>query len=129
MRRGSRTRDEHVEVINGLKFIRLSSDRILWFSDAMTALDRAHTALGTAVSRCFKLVGSDYDLERLEWKIDNLERHIGAVRKEIERRRSVKAQEERIALLRNTTGRTPEEAAEFRRKADALERKLNGATD
>lgn len=113
----------------GHKFIRLDSGRLLTFWDAMTQVERAHTALGTAISRCFKLLSSDrdvgdYDLERLEWKIDLLDSHIGAIRAEIAKRRSVQSKEERIALLRNTEGRTPEEAAEFNKKADELERRL-----
>lgn len=121
----SRTLHERVEERNGFKFIRLKSDRLISFWDAMSAVDHAHTALGTAISRAFKLLGEDdYDLERLEWKIDHLESHIGAIRKEIERLRGVKDRRERIALLRNTDGRSREEAAAFMAKADELERRL-----
>lgn len=115
---------ERVEEVHGVKFIRLKSGRRISIWDAMKAIDGAHTALGTAISRAFKLVDGDYNLEQLEWKIDHLESHIGAIRKEIERLRGVKDQRERIALLRNTDGRSPEEAAAFMAKADELERRL-----
>lgn len=97
--------------------------------DAMNDAERARTALSTAVSRCFKLLNenreiADWDLERIEWFIDNLDSYTGAIRKEIEKRRGVQSKEDRIALLRNTEGRTPEEAAEFHRKADELEQRL-----
>lgn len=125
-RRGSTdsTRYERIEERNGYKFLRLKSGRLISFWDAHSAIESAHTTLGTAISRAFKLASDDYDLERLEWLVDTLDSHIGAIRKEIERRRGVRTQEERIKQLRNTAGRTPEEATAFIRKANELERQL-----
>lgn len=124
----SRTLYERVEERRGYKFIRLKSGRLLSFWEAVRAAEQADTALARAVSRAFKLADDEYDLERLEWLIENLERYVHAIQKEIEKRRGVKTQEERIALLRNTSGRTPEEAKAFHRKADEIERRLRTAT-
>lgn len=116
---------ERVEQRGGFKFIRLKSGRVLSFWNAMTEAERANTALHTAVSRAFKLArGDDWELEHLESFIDNLEDYVRAIRTEIEKVRGIKTKQDRIALLRNTAGRTPEEAAEFNRKADELERRL-----
>jgi uncharacterized small protein (DUF1192 family) len=109
------------------KFIRLKSGRRITFWDAMGDAEKADTALTTAISRCFKLADGDYDLERIEWKIDNLESYIGALRKYREELQGVKEVEERIALLRNVAGREPEEAKRFLAKADELEAKLSAS--
>ena len=120
-----RTLYERVETTPlGYKYIRLKSGRTISFFEAIRAAESAHTSLGRAISRAFKLADDDFDLERLEWLVDNLAIHVGAIRKEIEKRRGVKTQEERIALLRNTAGREPAEAEMFARKADELERRL-----
>jgi hypothetical protein len=128
-----RHHEDKIESRNGFKYIRLPSGRLLGWLDAMREAERARTALSTAVSRCFKLLNEDreiaeWDLERIEWFIDNLDSYTGAIRKEIERRRGTQKVEERIALLRNVDGRTPDEAEEFLRKADELERRLREST-
>ena len=112
---------ERVTVTNGLKFLKLKSGRFVSFWNMLDAAESAHTDLARCLSRAFKLAGDDYDLERLEWFVERLEGHTHALRHEIEKRRGIKTREERIALLRNTSGRTPEEAAAYRAKADALE--------
>lgn len=130
MRRGSGSMYERVEqrvLSDGtpFKFVRLKSGRILSFWDALSAADRATTALHTAVARAIKLAtGDDWDLERVESMLDNMDTWVQSIRAEVEKLRGIKTKEERIALLRNTSGRTPEEAAEFHRKADELERRL-----
>jgi hypothetical protein len=123
---------ERVEELRGHKYIKLKSGRKLTFWDALEAVHVSHTDQVRALSRAFKLAGTNrdpdlaaYELERLEWAIGELESYLAAVRKEIEKRLGVRSKQERIALLRNTTGRTPEEAAAFTRKADELERQLN----
>jgi hypothetical protein len=119
---------ERVVERGGFKFVELKSGRLVGFWDLMGNAQSAHTDLGRAVTRLLKVIEDDWDLERLEWFVDHLATHVGAIRAEIEKRRGVKTQEERIALLRNTTGRTPAEAAQFLRKADELERKLREAS-
>jgi hypothetical protein len=130
-----RTLYERVEVIRGFKYIRLKSGRLLNFMQAYDLAETAHTDLARAVSRAFKLAGNelpkgddwdpeDYDLERLEWFLDGVQRWLDSVRETIEKRRGVKTKEERIALLRRVEGRTPEEAAAFLKKADELERRM-----
>jgi hypothetical protein len=120
------TRYERVETTaSGFKRIRLKSGRLMSYWDARDAADRAETDLVRAISRTLKLANDDYDLERLEWFMERMDTYVHVVKTEIEKRRGVKSQEERIALLRNTTGRTPEEAAEYQRKADELEAKLH----
>jgi hypothetical protein len=116
---------ERVEERRGFKFIRLKSGRLLSFWDAHSEAVRARPALGTAISRMFKLVGDEpFDQERLEWFVEQLEDYVAVLRTEIDKVRGVRSTQERIALLRNTTGRTPEEAEAFTRKADELERRL-----
>lgn len=108
----------------GYKFFKLKSGRLVTFWDMHRAAERAHTELRRAVSRAFKIAYDDYDLERLDWFLEDTESYLHHVRGEIEKRRGVRTQEERIALLRNTDGRTPDEAAAFHRKADELEAAL-----
>ena len=110
----------------GLKFIRIKSGSKMFFWDAITAIERADTALHTAFSRAFGLAGDDWDVSRIESRIENLEYYLGVLRHELKKRHEKDALKERITALRNTTGRTPEEAEEFLRKADELEKKLNG---
>lgn len=106
----------------GIKFIKLHSGRLVTFWDMLDAAESARTNLVRAISRAFKLVGDDeYDLERLEWFVENLRDYTHCLEEEITKRRGVKTQEDRIALLRNTTGRTPEEAELYRQKANELE--------
>jgi mRNA degradation ribonuclease J1/J2 len=115
---------DHYEEINGIKFIKLQSGRMMSFWDMMTRADRDFTAFARSMSRCFKLADRDFDLERLEWRIEQQEDYVRSLREEITRLLKTKDQKERIAALRNVTGRTPEEAAAFLAKADELERKL-----
>jgi hypothetical protein len=120
---------DKVKERNGFKFITLKGGRTISFLDALKAAESGHTAISTAISRAFKLRHDDpelgeWDLERIEWFLDELERYIGAMRKHLERERSTQRAEERIAALRSTQGRTPEEASAYLAKADALERRL-----
>lgn len=109
----------------GFRYVQLKTGRLITFWDAMTAAETAHTDLGRAISRVLKLAGDDWDLERLERRLDCVEEHVRQVRVEIEKRRVASSKRERIALLRNTSGRTPEEAAAYRRKADELEGRIS----
>lgn len=119
------TLHERPEVIRGVKAIRLKSGRLLGFWNAMSDIENAHTDLGRAISRAFKLADDDWDLDRLEGRLDQLEEHIGAVRAYLVKLRGVQDTRERIALLRRTEGRTPEEADAYLAKADELERGLS----
>jgi uncharacterized small protein (DUF1192 family) len=122
--------EERVEEIGGHKFITLQSGRRITFLDAQSMADAARTALSTAASRMFKLARhqdrdiDEWNLELIDSFVENLEDYVGILRTEIDKLIGVKSKEERIALLRNVSGRTPEEAAEFRRKADELEKRL-----
>lgn len=115
---------ERVVEMRGFKYIKLKSGRFVTFWNMIDAAESAHTDLARAISRAFKLVDNDYDLERLQWLAERLEEHAHHLMQEIEKRRGVKTQQERIALLRNTSGRTPEEAEAYRRKADQLEAEM-----
>lgn len=127
-----RTLRERAETIRGYQYIRLKSGRLVGFWDMVTAVESAETALSTAVSRALKLAAADehgladYYLETMEWRLDRVESYIGAVRTYLEKLRGDQTTKERIALLRKTDGRTPEEAAAYRAKADELERRLKG---
>lgn len=117
-------RYERVVVIRGFKYIKLKSGRFINAWETLEAAERANTDLGRAVSRTFKLVDNDYDLERLTWFAENLQSYAEHLLEEIEKRRGVKTKKERIALLRHNPGRGPEEAELYRRKADELEAQL-----
>lgn len=122
--------EERVEEIQGHKFITLQSGRRITFTDAQSMGMAARTALSTAASRMFKLARhhdpdiDEWNLELVDSFVENLEDYVGILRTEIDKVLGVKSKQERIALLRNVSGRSPEEAAEFIRKADELERRL-----
>lgn len=116
---------DKIEESHGRKFIRLKTGNLLSFWDVMSQVEGAHTRLGRAFSRAFNLATDEYDLERLEWRLEQLEDHLGALRKHLDEVRGVNSVRERIALLRNVDGRTPEEAEAFIRKANELERRLS----
>lgn len=115
---------DNIEEKGGHKFIRLNSGRLMTFWDLMSRADQDFTAYARAVRRCFKLVEDDYDLERLESRVEALEDYAARLREEIRKKYHYKNKKERIAALRNVAGRTPEEAAAFLAKADQLERDL-----
>lgn len=118
------TANERPVEAHGFKFIRLKSGRMITFWDCVEAAEGAHTDMVRAVSRAFKLTRDDDDLERIEWFIDHLEEYTAALRRAMNRRRAHLSKRDRIMRLRNTSGRTPEEAELFNRKADQLERQL-----
>lgn len=120
---------DKIEESNGLRFIRLKTGTLLSFWDVMSQVEGAHTRLGRSFSRAFKLARDEYDLERLEWRIEQLEDHLGQLRKHLNEVRGVNGVRERIALLRNVDGRTPEEAEAFIKKADELEARLANPED
>lgn len=136
------TQYEQVETVdNGLgptHFIRLKSGRQITYWDAMRAVESAATALGTGFSRLFKLavaqgkegdgmfsMSQEYYLETLEYRIDQVEEHMAALRAYLEKLRGSQSKRDRIKALRNVEGRTPGEAAAFLAKADQLERELD----
>jgi hypothetical protein len=127
--------DNIFESDGGLKYIRMPSGKLYSFGDAIRGADVAETAFARAISRAFKLLSDwpdeperaayrDMDYEEIEWALESMESYIAAAREHLDEQRGVKSQEDRIALLRNTTGRTPEEAETYRKKADELERKI-----
>ncbi len=125
------SRDDRIIEKGGHKFIQIKGGRLVTFWNMMGAAERAQTDFSRAFSRAFKLAVAnsdpemaDYDLERAEWLIDRLDNYVHAMRHAIEEQRGTRSREDRIALLRNTTGRTPAEAAAFQRKADQLEAEL-----
>jgi hypothetical protein len=108
----------------GFKFIRLKSGRLLSFWECIVEAENSHTPMVRAVSRAFKLARDDDDLERIEWFIEHLEEYTAALRRHMDKQRGTLSKQDRIKRLRNTTGRTPGEAALFNEKADQLERAL-----
>jgi hypothetical protein len=60
------------------------------------------------------------DLERIRWMLENMAAYIESASAELDRLQGVDRQAERIAALRNVSGRTPEEAALYLAKADEL---------
>lgn len=114
---------------SGTLYVKLPTRMVfLW-----TALDdarKAWTPLRRHVRRAFTLLSDrdhedrTYDLERLDWFIDDLEEWARAIRAEVDALRGDLPKLRRIELLRQTTGRTPEEAAAFHAKADQLEQEM-----
>ena len=66
------------------------------------------------------------DAEQLGWVLDDLERVLRMARSKLEAREGVQREERKIAALRQTAGRSPDEAATYLAKADELERALRG---
>lgn len=130
------TYDDKVEESeHGFKYLRMPSGKLYSFQDAIHSADLAESAFARAISRAFKLrpdwtgesdraAYREMDFERIEWALDGMAAYLASAREYLDQQRGVKSQEDRIALLRNTQGRTPEEAAAFHQKADELERKL-----
>jgi hypothetical protein len=124
--------DDIREGDNGYRWAQLPKRRV-FFWNAMDDADKAWTPLHRHMRRAFNLVHRrdlemrTWDLEKLEMFIDQLERWTAGLRAEIDQLRgSDLSKRKRIELLRNTKGRTPEEAAAFLAKADQLEQEMNG---
>jgi hypothetical protein len=62
------------------------------------------------------------DLDHLRWRLDEITTIIERAQQELDKLEGVSRKAERIAKLRNVTGRYPEEAAAFLAHADRLER-------
>lgn len=128
------TRYEKVEEAPGItdgglfgpyKFIRLKSGRQMTFWDAIRDAESAESSFVRGISRGFKMMSSEFDLEALERRIDHMEEYVTAVRHFLKKKRAEQTTREKIAQLRNTNGRTPEEMKAFNKKADELERQLD----
>ncbi len=119
-----RTYYERVVEQRGYKYIRLKSGRMITYWDADRLAEAGFTDMTRSVSRMFKLADNDYDLEHLGYFIDHLHEYVHALEQGLEKRHGAQKVKERIAKLRNITGRTPEEAAAFKRKARELEQQL-----
>lgn len=128
-------REKIVEGSGGFKYLHMPSGKVYSFQDAIHAADLAEGAFARAISRAFKLrpdwtgesdraAYREDDLERIEWALEGMEAYLASVREYLDKQRGVKSKEDRIALLRNTTGRKPEEAKLFLKKADELEQEL-----
>lgn len=117
---------------SGFRFVRLPSrDVFMW--GAMDDARKAWTPLRRHIIRAFNLVNQRDmemradDLERLEWFVDDIERWAASLREHIDKLRGPDlSKRRRIELLRNNKGRTPEEAAAYRAKADQLEKEMDG---
>jgi hypothetical protein len=128
------TENDTIEERNGFKYLRTPSGKLYTFNDMIHKADLAEHAFARAIARAFKLrpdwpgeperaTYRAMDLEQIEWALESMEAYIAAAREHLEKERGIKSREERIALLRNVSGRTPEEAEAFLKKADELERR------
>lgn len=106
------------------KFIRLKSGREMTIMDAIRDVEGAYSSWGRGMSRAFKLANSDFDIRMIEYRLSQMEEHCAALRQYRSKLEEEKVLREKIAALRNTEGRTPEEAAAYLRKADELEKGL-----
>lgn len=130
-------RDDRVEDAPGItesglfgpyKFIRLKSGRKMTFWDAVRESEAGQATFVRGISRCFKMMSSEWDLEALETRLSRMEEYCAAVRHALEGKYEERAVRERIAALRNTAGRSPEEAAAYLAKADELEARILAGT-
>lgn len=110
--------------------MQLKSGRIVNCSGAIDEMGKARTSLERWTYRALLLAPhddpelTDYHLETLEWELDKLAELIGWWRTELARQRGDARQRDKIAKLRNTSGRTAPEAETALVLADRLERKL-----
>lgn len=122
--------DPKVQTINGTRYMKLDTGRLVFFPNALREAEAGERKIERWLSRAVRLIGDEYgdlDEEQIEWFLDDLERLVATHREEAEKRTGRRSVQERIALLRNTSGRTPEEAEEFHRKADELEERQRNA--
>ena len=120
-----------VHMEHGRPVIYNKADNPIYQWDAEQGFKKAVNTMHTWASRAFHLAAAtpdpqirEYHLEHFEWELDNIETWLGYLREELQKQSGRLRVEERIALLRQVDGRTPEEAEAFRRKADELERKM-----
>lgn len=127
-----RKADDIRETGDWLRYVQLPTRQVfLW--NALNDAKLAWTPLRRHVRRAFKLVTEKdaemrlYDLERLEWFIDELEAWTAAIREEIDKRRGNLGKRKRIELLRAKAESTTfeGEARVFFDKADRLEKELD----
>lgn len=124
--------DEFHEMDSGLPYVQLPS-RAVFAWHAIDDAKKAWTPMRRHISRAISLIRRtrdmemrEYDLERLSWFVEEVERWAALLREEIDHLRGPDlTRRRRIELLRNNTGRTPEEAAAFNAKADQLEREVD----
>ena len=105
--------------------ITIASGSEVHFWDAVKGVESSLTSLGRWMSRANKLANDEFEQEKVDRLVERISeaarayQHARDQREEWERRRI------RIAAMRNDTGRSPEEAALFKARADQEERKLN----
>lgn len=124
-----RTRHEKVEettgIFGGVRLITLKSGRKVSFWEAEREQQSSLSDLQRWMSRMGKLAeGEEFLEDALERRVDEVEEWVKAWRRELEKRAERERTREKIAALRDTTGRTPEEAALYAKKADQLEARL-----
>jgi hypothetical protein len=117
---------------SGYRYVQLPS-RTVFMWDALDDAKKAMTPFRRHINRAFKLVHPTdmemrtYDLERLDWFVDDIEEFARLLRADIDKLRGPDLNKRRrIELQRNNKGRTPEEAAAFAAKADQLEKEMDG---
>lgn len=132
--------DRIIEGSSGFKYIRMPSGKLYSFTEAIHQAGVAETAFARAIHRAFELLPGwpdepereayrDMDYESIESALESMESYIAAARERLDKERGVKSQEDRIAKLRQVTGRTPEETEAFQKKADELQARLERGVD
>lgn len=118
---------------NGVyRYIKLSSTgRTFSFEDSKKQVEKGLNMITRWMGRIVQIVPNtddrdlnDYYWEQIEDYCDRLRIIADRWMEEVAKHRKVRTKEERIKALRNTTGRTEEEAALFLAKADELEKEL-----
>src|SRR3954451_18313248 len=103
MSRWRSTLEDRVERIGEFKYIKLETGRRVTFWDALDEAGQGRNKLWRWASRVNRLATSEYDIERYENLIDDMETFVQVHRTQIIKRRGGVHIEARIKLLENVT--------------------------
>lgn len=99
---GSTLYDKVIES-HGVKFIRLETGRLISFYEALKEAESGKNKIWRWGARVNKLAANDYELERYEWFVDDIERFVTIHREELRKRRGNLKVEDRIKKLEAMT--------------------------
>jgi hypothetical protein len=110
----------------GVKYIKLETDRLVWFQDALSEAESGRNKLWRWAARVSKLAEGDYQVKQWECLIDDLETFVAVHRTELVKRRGGEKVKQRIKLLEMVTienGATKGEQENARRAIETLREK------
>jgi hypothetical protein len=121
---------DRIETHRGFRYVMLKSGRRVSFMESLAELDGALSGVYLWMARSFRTAEvedrdvTEQNLEFIERRVEQAEDWLRAIRAELVRQRGRQDLRQRIAALRNVSGRTPEEAAAYLARASALETEL-----